>query len=176
VSESAPATSGSRASPGFKPVMLDDLKVVRRRAAALLVLAKNATDAELENLGILRSEVDEVREAADAAERVIPSARNTVLATFSGDLTKELILSAYTRSQKAIHALGPLVVLRLAEKIDDDQAPGSTRVLLELAKGLGLFVPAEPMAAPQRVSLLSLDELRKQPLSSLKDAVLRDSA
>lgn len=157
-------------------VTVEDLRRTRRLSAALLVLAENAPEAELETLGIKPEEVAELRRSVDATERLVPTARNTVLATFGGHLSKEMVLTGYARAQRALHALAPLVVLRMAEKVDDDQAPGSTRLLIELAKGLGLLTPAEPVSAAKRTTLLDLDGERAKPIDVLKDEILRHSA
>ena len=157
-------------------VTVEDLRRTRRLSAALLVLAGNATADELATLGITPAEVVELRAAVEAADRAIPTARNTVLATFGGHLSKEMVLTGYARAQRALHSLAPLVVLRMAEKVDDDQAPGSTRLLIELAKGLGLLTPAEPVSAANRTALLDLDGERAKPIDVLKDEILRHSA
>lgn len=164
------------AQPGFQPVREADLRRTRSLAAAMLVLAERASTEDLENLGVTPEDLADVRAVLATQERALPTARNTVLATLSGTVGKEYALTAYARAQRGLHALAPLVVLRLAEKIDDDQAPGSTRVLLELAKGLGLLAPAEPLSAPKRVALFDLEAERGKPLDALKDDVLRHSA
>ena len=157
-------------------VTVEDLRRTRRLSAALLVLAENTPAAELETLGIKPEEIVELQRAVECADRSIPTARLTVLATFGGHLSKEMVLTGYARAQRALHALAPLVVLRMAEKVDDDQAPGSTRLLIELAKGLGLLTPAEPVSAAKRTALLDLDGERAKPLDVLKDEILRHSA
>jgi len=157
-------------------VTVEDLRRTRRLSAALLVLAGNTPEDELATLGIRPEEVRELAASIEATDRAIPTARHTVLATFGGHLTKELVLTGYARAQRALHALAPLVVLRMAEKVDNDQAPGSTRLLIELAKGLGLLTPAEPVSPSTRVAMLDLDEERKKPLDALKDEILRHSA
>lgn len=160
------------ARPGFRPVSVAELRETRRLQVGLLALAERTTDADLENLGIKPEEVAEMRRSLEATDRAIPSARNLVLGTFTGALDATLVLSAYAKAQRAIHALAPLVVLRVAEKIDNDQAPGNTRLLLELLKGLGLLAPAEPVAPSKRVTLLDLDHERKKPVADLKREVL----
>lgn len=164
------------ASAGFRSVSKADLQRTRNLCAAMLVLSEKATTEDLENLGVTPADLSDVRAVLDAQVRALPTARNTVLATLSGTVGKEYALTAYARAQRGLHALAPLVVLRLAEKIDDDQAPGSTRVLLELAKGLGLLAPAEALSAPKRVALFDLETERGKPLDALKNDVLRHSA
>lgn len=162
--------------PEQRTVRVEDLRKVRTLAAGLLSLADGATAEELENLGIAPAQVEELRKALQTAERTIPTARELAMAGMSGSLPKEMVLTGYARGQRGIHALAPLVVLRIADKIDNDQAPGSTRLLIELAKGLGLFVPAEPIAAPKRSTLLDLDAEREKPLDVLKAELLRRTA
>ena len=154
-------------------VSVADLRRARANAAALLTLADAATDEELLAIGVTKGQLDELRAAASAAERAIPTAHSLALAALSADVTKDVVLAGYARAQRAIHALAPLVVLRLAHKIDDDQAPGSTRILIELAKGIGLLTPAEPVDPRQRTGLLELEELRTLSTHELKDRILR---
>lgn len=161
---------------GPPSITREDLKRTRSLAVGMLALAKNTPEVELEALGIDPEDIAELAASLDVTEKLLPTAKNTVLASFSGYLTKEMILTGYARAQQALHALAPLVVLRMAEKIDNDQAPGSTRMLLEMAKGLGLLIPAESISAPQRLNLLDLDGERKKPTDVLKDEILRYSS
>ena len=154
----------------------EDLRRTRSLAVGMLALVQNTPETELTNLGISPEDVAELKESLAATDRLLPSAKNTVLASFAGYLTKEMVLTGYARAQQALHALAPLVVLRMAAKIDDDQAPGSTRLLLEMAKGLGLLIPAESVSAPKRLELLDLDGERRKPIDVLKDEVLRYSS
>ncbi len=157
-------------------IRVEDLRRVRTLAAGLLSLAEGASPEELENLGIAPGDVAELRASLATATRAIPSARDLAMSAMSGSLPKELVLTGYARAQRGVHALAPLVVLRMAAKIDDDQAPGSTRLLIEFAKGLGLFTPAEPVSAPKRVALLDLDAERQKPLDVIKAELLRRTA
>lgn len=158
---------------GQRSVRMADLRRVNALAVGLLSLATGASEADLEALGIKPADVAELKAAIKGNERTIPSARALAMAAMSGDLSKELVLTGYARSQRGIHALAPLVVLRIAEKIDNDQAPGSTRLLIELSKGIGLFTPAEPVDPVKRSALLDLDEERKKPLDVRKAELLR---
>lgn len=162
--------------PGFRGVSREDLKRTQQLAAAMLQLAEGATAADLEALGIRPEDVQAVRRHLAASERAVPKARDVALATISGMLGKEFAWAGYVRAQRALHALAPLVVLRMAEKIDNDQAPGSTRILVELAKGLGLLAPAEPVSTASREGLLSLEEERRRPVEDLKAEVLGGGA
>ncbi len=149
-----------------------DLLRARRQAALMLTLAEGASVDELTDLGIDPLELDALRKASQLEVRELPSARNTVLGTFAQTLTKEMVLTGYARAQQAVHALAPLVVLRLAEKLDNDQAPGSTRILIELAKGLGLLAPAEAVTPQKRMAGLDLEQERAKPLDQLKNEIL----
>lgn len=165
----------SSGRPTQDPDRLPDPKRVRALAAGLVALAEGMAPGELESLGIAKADIDEVRRIA-TSDRRLPTARELALAAMSGDLPKEMVLTGYARGQRGIHALAPIVVLRIAAKVDDDQAPGSTRLLIELAKGLGLFTPAEPIAPVNRAALLDLDAERQKPLEVLKAELLQHSA
>lgn len=104
-----------------------------------------------------------------------PKAKTMMMAALSSGMSKEMVLTLYHRTISAMHAMAPIVALKLSEKMDDHQAPGSTRVIIEMAKGLGLFVPAEPMAARARGDLLEEDSLASRSSEDLKAEILRAS-
>lgn len=70
----------------------------------------------------------------------------------------------WNRTRRTLHALAPLVLMRLADKIDDAGAPGSERILSEVAKGLGLLVPGAPMDDGDREKSIT-----KEDIASMSD-------
>lgn len=169
--------SGSETAP---PLTFAAIRKAKTQTALLLGLAQTATDDELRELGIDRAELMElVLDASSAAEAVpLPTAKAMFMAGFSKDVTKEFALTVYHRTTLALHAAAPIIVHRLMAKADDHNAPGSTRVLIELAKGLGLLQPAEPLSTKRRMQMLDIDELRekaRQDPEALKDEILRRS-
>lgn len=74
---------------------------------------------------------------------------------------------AHNRARRALYALAPVVAMRLADKLDDARAPGSERILVEVAKGLGLLVPGAPLDEGKRN-----DQITARDLADLSDAEL----
>ena len=155
-----------------KPTTVREVIAVHAQANALLGMLDKEADL-LDRAGVdpvARAELEaSVKGIEDEVK--VPRARSMMVAALSRGMSKELTLTLYHRTIRAMHALAPVVAIKLAEKMDDHQAPGSTRVLLEMAKGLGLFVPAEPMKAKNRGDLLN-DELEKRSDDELKAEVL----
>lgn len=155
-----------------KPVTMEEVGKTVRQAEVLVGLAEKDPDALLEQ-GVPPEALAELRNASkELGEIKVPRARAMMVAALGDGMTKELVLTLYHRTIRAMHAMAPMVAMKLAEKMDDHQAPGSTRVIIEMAKGLGLFVPAEPIAAKNRMDLMDEDALREQPTEALKDRVL----
>lgn len=102
-----------------------------------------------------------------------PKAKTMMFAALSAGMSKEMVLTLYHRTVSAMHAMAPIVALKLSEKMDDENAPGSTRVIIEMAKGLGLFVAAEPMAAKNRGDILEEGSLSSRSSEDLKAEILR---
>ncbi len=154
-------------------VTVKDVVAVHRQSTALLGLLEKESDL-LERAGVDQVAQAELEGALEAieAEVKIPKARTMMVAALTGGMSKTLVLTLYHRAVRAMHALAPIVAIKLAEKMDDHQAPGSTRVLIEMAKGLGLFVPAEPMKAKQRADMMGEDALAERTDDDLKAEVL----
>lgn len=150
-----------------------DVVEVHTQSRALLGLLEKESGL-LERAGVdplAQAELEGALAAIETEIRV-PKARTMMVAALSSSMTKELVLTLYHRAVRAMHALAPIVAIKLAEKMDDHQSPGSTRVLIEMAKGLGLFVPAEPMKAKQREDMMGND-VHEQSTDDLKAEVLK---
>lgn len=159
-----------------KEVTPRDLAQVRDQAEFLCNLVR-AEPALARQAGVTARAMAELEDAAlQSTEAIkVPSARAMFIASLGPAMNKDLVLTLYHRTVRAMHALAPLVGMKLAEKMDNHQAPGSTRVILELAKGLGLLIPAEPMAAKGRMDLMEEDALRNRSTEELRDEALRFS-
>ena len=157
-----------------KPITARDVVVAHKQAQTMIGWLDGKEDL-LERAGIDPIAQAELEGSIEAIETEIkaPKAKTMMLAALSSGMSKEMVLTLYHRTVSAMHAMAPVVALKLAEKMDDHQAPGSTRVIIEMAKGLGLFVPAEPMAAKNRGDILEEDSLSKRSSEDLKAEILR---
>lgn len=70
----------------------------------------------------------------------------------------------WNRARRALHSLAPVVLMRLADKIDDAESPGSERILVEVAKGLGLLVPGAPVDDQSREA-----QITKKDVAEMSD-------
>jgi len=149
--------------------------VAAHRQAQVMIGWLDGKEDLLDRAGVDELARIELEGSIEAIEQEIkaPKAKTMMLAALSSGMSKEMVLTLYHRTISAMHAMAPVVAIKLAEKLDDHQAPGSTRVLIEMARGLGLFVPAEPMAAKNRGDLLEEDSLTKRSSEDLKAEILR---
>lgn len=151
---------------------------VRRAGAglqALLSIARKRPDL-LEQSGVPAEAVTTAEIAAEELQRwTPPRIRDVALAALSEGITKEEGMLAWHRAQRALQALAPFLVLVAAAKLDDENSPGSTRVLIELMKGLGLLAPAEAVDTSKRFAETDLDRLTEQARrdpQAMKDKLL----
>lgn len=154
-------------------VSLDDVARVPKLATALLEMAERSPES-LKAVG-LTMEDPEISRLRDAARFRMPTARAMVASAIGQGLVREEILALYYRGMQALHALAPLIVYGLAAKVDDANAPGDRKVMLEIAKGIGLFKPAEAVSSKQRFDELGIDKLRERARTdpaSLKREIL----
>lgn len=158
------------------PVTVKDVVAVHRQSKALLGLLSDEKDL-LERAQVDPMAAAELEGAVEAIESEvkIPTAKKMMVAALGSGMTKELVLTLYHRAVRAMHAMAPLVALKLAEKMDDHQAPGSTRIIVEMAKGLGLFVPAEPLKVKDRMDMMDDGALERQSDEDLRAEVLKFS-
>lgn len=151
---------------------------VRRAGAglqSLLAIARRRPDLVAQS-GVASEAIQTAETAAAELERwTPPRIRDVALAALSEGITKEEGMLAWHRAQRALQALAPFLVLVAAAKLDDENSPGSTRVLVELMKGLGLLAPAEAVDTSKRFAETDLDRLteeaRRDP-QALKDKLL----
>jgi hypothetical protein len=113
-----------------------------------------------------------VMEAARAALGEL-KATDVAAAMMTANVPGEMSLVLWNRARRALFALAPVVVMRLADKIDDATAPGSERILSEVAKGLGLLVPGEPQDEEKRRNAITQKDLKDLSDEELEDR-LRD--
>lgn len=165
----------SEAAVEYKRVNVQSVKKAGQHAAFLLAMADKMDASELIELGVDPEAIADLRDVTTEIEREIPRARDLMLSALSQGVGRDLALMLHHRAVVSMHALAPLVALRLADKVDDAMAPGSTRVMLEIAKGIGLLQPAEPVSQGKRMAQLDLAELKKKPVEDLKKELLRSS-
>jgi hypothetical protein len=156
-----------------KPVTKADVVAAHTQAQVMIGWLDGKEDL-LERAGVDPIARIELESAIESIETEVkqPKAKTMMLAALSAGMSKEMVLTLYHRTISAMHAMAPVVALKLAEKMDDHQAPGSTRVLIAMAKGLGLFVSAEPMAARNRGDILAEDSLSGRSAADLKAEIL----
>lgn len=154
-----PIPTGSRRG---SPLSVADVRRAGAQARALLDLV-DRSDKDLTTLGISEAAYDELETAASRYERFrMPSCRALMAATLGGGLTKDVVLLNYNRAMMAIHGFAPAVAYLLAWKMDDENAPGSTKVLLAVAAGIGLLQPAEAVSTHKRLDALDMEKLRER--------------
>lgn len=159
---------------GEDPITIDDVRMAGRQAAALLEIV-DSSERELAEVGLTRREVRELEKAAKLATFRMPSARAFMLAALGNGMTQDVVLANYHRAVRAVHGMAPFVAWKLADKLDDENAPGSTRVLLEVAKGIGLLAPAQAQSSEQRLADLDFESLKqraKKDPAALKAEIL----
>lgn len=137
-------------------------------SALRMLVALDEKDHRLpENLGpeetaTLARRLEEARAAL-----VSLRAEEVAAAMMVGGVQGEASLVLWNHARRALYSLAPIVVMRLAQKLDCEDAPGSERILSEVAKGLGLLVPGTGMTEKQREG-----EIVKRSLSEMTEAEL----
>ena len=99
-------------------------------------------------------------------------ARDAVAAAMLTNMPGEAALILWNRARRALHSLAPVVSMRLAGKMDSAGAPGDTRVLLEVAKGIGLLSQAAPMDEGERGSAITRKDVGDIPTAELRRRLL----
>ena len=88
------------------------------------------------------------------------------------ELPGEAAFVLWNRARRALHSLAPIVMMRLADKLDDANAPGSERVLIDVAKGIGLLVPGQPIDDQERDTAINRKDLADVSTSDLRRRLL----
>ena len=114
--------------------------------------------------GKLPEGVDET--AITEAREVMLALKATDVATMmlTENISGDASLFLWNRTRRAMYALSPVVAMRIAAKLDDKDAPGSERILSEVAKGLGLLVPGAPAESHERET-----QIRRRDLADMTD-------
>ena len=118
---------------------------------------------------------DDIDQAAlEVATQTLKDLRGTDMAAAAllTNMPGEAALVLWNRARRALHSLAPVVMMRLAAKMDDSKAPGNTRVLIEIAKGIGLLVPAAPQDETDRETNLQKRDLADMPTAELRRRIL----
>ncbi len=158
------------------PVTVQDILAVRTQSLTLLGMLEEERDL------LARADVDPIAAlelkgavAAIEGEIKIPSAKQMMVASLTSGLSKDLILTLYHRATQAMHAMAPIVAFKLAEHMDDAKAKGNPRVLIAIAKGIGLFVPAEPIKTKDRMDLMDKTSIQDRTDEDLRAELLLDT-
>lgn len=140
-------------------VLASEVAVTRHNVAALLSMAKDCPAA-------LKGPISDAE-----LQRMLPTADAIVMAEMTLPNKHDYLMILRTMAQRAMTAIAPRAVWKMARKIEDHLEPGDTRLLVEYLKGLGFFEPAAPtteaereekMAKQARFEKMSLEELKKQ--------------
>ena len=107
--------------------------------------------------------------------RQLPSADQIVMAEMTLPNQHQYLLVMRTVAQRALAAIAPRVVWKLAKKIEDHNEPGDTRLIAEYLKGVGLLEPSTPQTDEEREAKMARHAtLEKRTLADLKALVLAD--
>ena len=171
MSEKAPrARKGVRRQ---KDVDASELALVQQ-ATTWVVDAYRSDPAQARELGVTDAHVRHLERATKTIDSTIrlPRMKAVALAALRGGITAEEAKTGYFLAIRALHAMAPWILMKAAEKMDDHQAPGSTRVILELLKGIGIYQPAEPISAKKRMDQLDSEIVEGISDSDLKNEIL----
>lgn len=157
----------AKVRPGAAPlrrsadITVEDIRHVGRQANALLEIV-DRSDASLAEMGLTEVAREGVSEAARLANFKMPSCRAMMLAGLAGGMDRDAITLVYHRAQVAYHAALPALLWLAMQKADDENAPGSTKVILALLEGSGLLQPAEAVSVKKRLDQIDFDKLRER--------------
>lgn len=121
------------------------------------------------------------RSALEEAKKAIMEVQATDVAAamMTQNVPGEVSLVAWNRARRALFALAPVVVMRLADKVDSGAAPGSERILVAIANGLGLLVPGAPIdegARRKQITQKDLADLSDEELERMLDDQKKEKA
>ena len=140
------------------------LEVRRAERGLEHLLRLSAKDGKLPD-GITPAHIEEGKQALKDMK-----ATDVAALMLTSNAPPEVAHVAHNRARRALYALAPVVAMRLADKLDDDRAPGSERILVEVAKGLGLLVPGAPLDQGERreqITERDLADLSEDELNQL---------
>jgi len=161
--------------PEYKPADARDTAkslVFIQRAATSLVKA-HARDGKTP-LGVTDEQMQDIALIADMD--VLP-AKTAAMGALTGLVPGEALYVMWARARNALQLLGAVALMRLADKMDNRNAPGDTKVLLKIVEWAGLPTPQEaPKTDADRlgkmtqadVGALTDDELHQKLMSALK--------
>lgn len=153
---------GKRKKARSVKVLASEVAGTQRNLAALLAMSKDCPPDKLQ-AGVVE------------AARQLPSADAIVMAEMTLPNQHAYLLVMRTIAQRAMAAIAPRVVWKLARKIEDHQEPGDTRLIAEYLKGTGLLEPSTPQTDEEReAKMVRHAKLEKRTLADLKAMVLAD--
>lgn len=156
-----------------KDVTPEELARVQQ-STEYLIQAYNANPEEAHEAGVTPEQVHALEIAQEQLRRSVklPRMKAVAMAALRGGISAEEAKVGYFLAIRAFHAMAPWILVKAAEKMDDHQAPGSTRVILEMLKGSGIFQPAEPISRKKRLDQLTEEIVDDLPVEELRNRVL----
>jgi hypothetical protein len=103
------------------------------------------------------------------ADQDVMSAKTAAMGTMAGLVAPEALYLMYAKARNALHMLGNIALMRLADKMDDRRAPGSEKVLIKMVEWAGLPSPNEaPVGDAER-----FDQMQQAEVGQMSDADLQ---
>lgn len=140
-------------------VLASEVALTRESVAALMQMSKDCPAA-------LKGRLDDVE-----LQRSLPTADAIVMAEMTLPNQHDYLMILRTMAQRAMTAMAPRAVWKMARKLENHLEPGDTRLLVEYLKGLGFFEPSAPQTDEERerkmqkhaqLEKTSLEELKRQ--------------
>ena len=142
-------------------VLASDVARSRSDLASLLVMSKDCPVA-------MQGPIQDIE-----LERSMPMADEIVMAEMTLPQKHDYLMIMRTTAQRALAAMAPRAVWKMAKKIEDETEPGNVRLLVEYLRGMGFFEPSTPLTDEERERKMAKHaEYEKMALEDLKAAVL----
>lgn len=151
--EAAEKAAAREVTPQNVKIVATEAAETRRRLDELVALTQGAPSADV--------------------QLELPSADKLVTSEMSLAQQHERLMIYRTIAQRAIYAMAPRLVWKLAKKIEDHTEPGDTRLIVETLKGLGLLEPSAPLSDTEREKKLKRQsELEQMSVEDMKRRLL----
>ncbi len=152
--------------PGFTPrspaQLGGDVMFIQRAAASLVKMHEK--DGRLPG-GMTEEDLTEIEAVAQLD--AMP-AKAAAMGAMTGLVHGEALYVIWAKARNALHILGAVALMRLADKMDNINAPGSERVLLKMVEWAGLPAPGDqPINDGERLNALTKADVTKMTDSDL---------
>lgn len=142
-------------------VLASDVAQTRQSVTALMTMSKDCPAA-------LKGPLNDVE-----LQRSLPTCDQIVLAEMTLPQQHSYLMVLRTIGQRALAAMAPRAVWKMARKIEDHLEPGDTRLLVEYLKGMGFLEPSTPLNDDEREAKMRKHaDFEKMALEDLKSQVL----